>query len=370
MKYIMALEMRKMSHRGRRMQIFGLLSTTYRVIYVAPMSNLLYWWRAGNRDWKSIFNFHFREINENFTYVEMPIIFLPFQNMLRFINRINNLILSQTVRAIRRKLKIKSVNYWWVGYPFAVDYVVNKPTVIYDCFDDHLGWKGFYSRKVVGQIERDLLNKASLTIFSSQELVRKKSDHCNHYRLIRNAADYDHFYLSPNESLIHSKIVIYVGVISDWCELDLLESVATDLPDYQFWFVGPVRKNYLDNIKERENVKLFGLQPYESLMEYIRQASVCIIPFDPMHEVIKSTNPIKMYEYFAAGKPVVSTNIEEVRKYGDVVYLAHSAREFTEMIPRAIEENSLEKIEARQKVAEENTWTSRVAEIESELEKL
>ena len=370
MKTVIALEMRKMSHRGRRMQIFNLLSKEYKIIYIAPMQNILYRIKANRSDWRGIFSFKYKDINENFIYVEMPTVFMPFHNVFRLINKLNNFILSRVVKRIQKHTNSHKVDIWWVGYPFAVDYVLSKDKVVYDCFDDHLGWKGFYSRKVVGRIEKDLLGKADLALFSSSELVRKKSMYANHSKLVMNGADYDHFYLPPERSLNRSNIVLYIGVVSDWCDIALLEYLAIELKSYQFWYVGPVRKDYLGNIKNLPNVKLFGLQPYESLMDYMKEAAVCTIPFDPTHKVIKSTNPIKMYEYFAAGKPVLSTGIEEVKKYQEDVYIANNPEEFARLIPLAIEENSVEKITSRQRIARENTWSKRVRDIAKELEKI
>ena len=371
MKTIFALEMRRISaHKGRRMQIFNVLSEDYKIVFFSPMSNLLYRFKAEPNRLRSFFRFEIRKIKENLFYVELPAVFLPFHNVFRIINKCNNRILKLYTNKVIKALKINYVDIWWVGYPWAVDHVKNKESVVYDCFDDHLGWKGLYSRKTVGKIEEDMFKKADITFFSSSNLVEKKARSSKRFRLVMNGADFSNFYLEPGKSLLKENIVLYMGVISDWCDIPLIEGIIKDMPEYIFWFVGPVRKNYLDGIKERENVKLFGLMDYDKLKDVVEKSSVCIIPFDPDHPVIKSTNPIKLYEYFAAGKPVVSTRFPEVEKYYKDIYIADNTDAFVRSIKAAINDNDFEKINSRQDIAKENTWRARVEIIKEELSHL
>ena len=186
----------------------------------------------------------------------------------------------------------------------------------------------------------------------------------------KNAADYDHFYVEATESVKHDNSILYSGVISDWVEIELLEYLAINLPSYTFRFVGPVRKNWLSPLEPYSNVEIVGEVPYSALPKYYNAAAVCIIPFDPSWELIKSTNPIKLYEYLAAGKPTVSTRFDEVEKCEDLVSIANSHESFRDKLIEAIESNSLEKIEQRQKFARDHSWESRADELLQVLERL
>ena len=350
------------------MQIFERLSRNYKIIYYPQMSNILYRLKANPRDWKTLFKKKTIWLNPNFVYIEMPALFLPFNNIFRFINKINNIILELYVNYTNKSLSMGVPDVWWVGYLFAVDLVKSKNNVIYDCFDDHLGWKGLYSRKTVEKIENELLKISQVTFFSSSELVRKKGSKANQFKLIMNGADYDHFYIEPEKSIIKSKIVLYMGVVSDWCDIQLIEYIVEHQQDFTFWIVGPVRKNLLKNIEHNKNVKLWGLVDYSHLPGILEKVEICIIPFDPNHKVIKSTNPIKLYEYLSSGKPVVSTNFEEVKKYSDVTYIAESKEEFAEKIKLAHSENNMQKVKKRQSVAYDNRWEQRIVDIEDSLD--
>jgi len=74
---------------------------------------------------------------------------------------------------------------------------------------------------------------------------------------------------------------------------------------------------------------------------------------------IETCNPIKLKEYLALGKPVVSTPFTELQKYQDVVYQADTPEEFAECIEKALAENCPERIAARRKKVETSTWDSK-----------
>jgi hypothetical protein len=71
------------------------------------------------------------------------------------------------------------------------------------------------------------------------------------------------------------------------------------------------------------------------------------------------TNPIKLYEYFAAGLPVVSSRLPEVENYGDLVYLADSAEEFAARVRQALAEANPLLRRRRVQVANTESWSVR-----------
>ena len=84
-------------------------------------------------------------------------------------------------------------------------------------------------------------------------------------------------------------------------------------------------------------------------------------------EWIDVCNPIKLKEYLALGKPIISTPFNELNKYSDVVYCAETPEEFASQIKRALQENNDERIIARKKRVEAYTWESKVRMILEEL---
>jgi len=114
-----------------------------------------------------------------------------------------------------------------------------------------------------------------------------------------------------------------------------------------------VNANKLEKIYS--NIKFLGKKDYQVLPYYMNTFDVCLIPFK-VNELTNGVNPVKVYEYAASGKPVVSTYLPELEKYQDTIYLAKDYKEFVEFIYKSIYgKPDVEKLLA---MAEENTWDS------------
>ena len=359
---ILVLESKNLdSHIGRRMQIFTRLSNNNRLIVFGRSESFI----LKLIKLKSFsFRFKYVIINDNMVHITTPDIFFPFYNSFRILNRINGFILRGCIKYINNKFNF-CPDLYWVAYPYAVDSLSIDKKIVYDCFDNHSGFKGLYSKSVVDKIELDLLKISNHSFFSSEYLFEKLYHFAGgSTSIVRNGADYDHFYIDPINSLISGNIILYVGVISDWCDIQLIEDLCENA-DLEFWFVGPVRNNLLHRVQSYSNVKIFGQIEYKDLMFYIKSSTVCIIPFKSDIELIKSTNPIKLYEYLAAGKPVVSTFMPEVSVYKEFVSISeNNAVSFYNSIIYEIENNSIERVIERQNLALANSWSSRVRLIE------
>jgi glycosyltransferase involved in cell wall biosynthesis len=368
MKVIFALEMTPLhnSVKGRRDQIFERLSKGYKVVYISKMENILSIIKNHPKDFLKYLTLEIIKQDENYYRVSLPAFFFPMANVFRWINKINTLILGLFISFIRRKIGIKEVDIWWIGYPYAVDFLKDKKCIVYDCFDEHLGWEGYYLKSTVKKIEQDLIRLADLSIFSASKLLENKGKFAKKTSLILNGTDYNHFYMPPKKSNNNSKIILYSGVISNWFDADLMEYCIDVLNEYTFWFVGPDRGNYLSQIRTYKNVEYFGFQEYTSLPDYYHKAQVCIIPFK-IESLIENTNPIKLYEYLSSGKPIVTTKFPEAIKYKDDLYIANDKNEFLKLIRIACDENSIEKINSRQQLAFENSWDNRVEKIVEQL---
>ncbi|HEU0048510.1 MAG TPA: glycosyltransferase, partial [Nitrososphaera sp.] len=105
-------------------------------------------------------------------------------------------------------------------------------------------------------------------------------------------------------------------------------------------------------------VSLLGEKHYAEIPDWVSKFDVVIIPFKrtPLTE---STNPVKAYEILAAGKPIVSVPIPEMRALSRFVRLASDAKEFEKEISDALTDNEPKQIEARRAFAKENTWEKR-----------
>jgi glycosyltransferase involved in cell wall biosynthesis len=114
------------------------------------------------------------------------------------------------------------------------------------------------------------------------------------------------------------------------------------------------------------NVHLLGQRPYEQIPAYGHCFDVAIMPWR-QNRWIDACNPVKLKEYLALGKPIVSTPFAELDHYDDLVYRAHTAQEFADMIRRAIAEDCPEKRARRRERVRTATWDRKAEAVMNEL---
>ncbi len=271
------------------------------------------------------------------------------------------------VEVVRRQFNVTaSVSlvhhpFWW---PVAERLSNNR--VVYDCLDHHAG---FSSRKArVLELEQPLVAGADLVITTSAGLHARHSPDARRTCLIRNGCDYDYFAAAPR-TLLPSKtrpVVGYYGAIAEWFDADLVAAAARALPDCDFVLIGSTVGADLRPLERLSNVHLLNEVPYSELTTHAANFDVCLIPFK-VNELTLNTNPVKIYEYFSMGKPVVSVRLPELAALSDYVRLADSAEDFCHHIRAALHERSPEEVERRRAFARQNTWTERATQFEHAL---
>ena len=161
---------------------------------------------------------------------------------------------------------------------------------------------------------------ADVLITTSEPLYKKKTAerNGNGVYLIRNGVNLDYFTPDgikecPSDiSSLESPIIGYVGAMAYWVDLKLIDYIGKALPDYNFVYVGPpFGIRHETDMKNRDNIRFLGLKAMKDIPSYINSFDVCIIPF-LKNSITESANPLKLYEYMALGKPVVSTYMPEV----------------------------------------------------------
>ena len=245
--------------------------------------------------------------------------------------------------------------------------------VVYDCLDDQQAF-GDLHRHNDAYFETRLARDASLVIASGRLLYEAQCRLNAKTILIPNAADYDLFAnASPRGLLSHlaRPVIGFFGAFSEWLDRGWIAAAAKRFPGWSFVYIG--REGFVRSASHRDwraaasapNVTVLPQAAPAVLAEYLAEFDVCTMPFRDL-PITRSMNPVKIYEYLAAGKPVVAPDLPEVRPFAERGLVA-AYREWEhsfELLQQATATGNLEHlVRARRQFAAENTWRHRVAEL-------
>lgn len=241
--------------------------------------------------------------------------------------------------------------------------------LVYDCMDHHEGF-GNVSEEVLS-IERALMRNADITITTSTWLDEIVAQHTDSRVLIRNAGEFDHFAPKPANVYVdplNRKIIGYYGAIAEWFDLTLLENVAKAFPEHCILMIGADTVGARTQLAHLSNVTFTGEMPYSELPKYLHAFDVCLLPFQVIPLTL-ATNPVKVYEYLSAGKPVVSVDLPEIKQFENLVHAAPTTDAFISAINEELNAvNSTERIQARQQFARNQTWGHRAEQMIKRIE--
>ncbi|HPU35822.1 MAG TPA: glycosyltransferase, partial [Bacillota bacterium] len=143
---------------------------------------------------------------------------------------------------------------------------------------------------------------------------------------------------------------------------DLLAAAARAHPDWTLVLIGPVDTE-TSTLAGFPNIHLLGHRDYQLLPSYLKGFDAAVIPFR-VNELTRGVNPVKLYEYLAAGKPVVSSDLPEVRAFGEMVALARTPEEFVQKLEEELRGDSPGKVSARLEMAVRHSWKARASTVE------
>ncbi|WP_123068370.1 glycosyltransferase [Massilia aurea] len=266
--------------------------------------------------------------------------------------------LCQGMEELLLDLKIQNptvVIQYPTWYPIASS--IPGAKIVFDCMD-HLAGFSTAGPQVIA-MEHELVAHSDGVVTSSHYLSEVVSK-VRPTTIIRNAAEVEFFGTHPVEQKIYAEkhIIGYYGAIAEWFDVDLVEYVAKNRPQWKFLLIGSTSGANVERLKELPNVEFTGEIPYRQIPSYLYAFNCAIIPFK-LTELIKATNPVKLYEYFSAGKPVVATDIPELKVAPqELIGVAKDKEQFIKKIERALNESELNK-ERRRLWASQHSWAVR-----------
>lgn len=273
-----------------------------------------------------------------------------------------------------------------VDYEKIKTYMDKGFKVIYDFVDELSSEISGYNitSKMIEDHEKLLRDKENVLVVST---AKKLKDIANKFRgenenniLAPNAVNLEDFKNHRHEigekiqPIVNKRkpIIGYYGALAKWFDYKLIEQLAKEREDYEIVLIGMDYDGSYDqsNLKYYSNISYLGMIDYKDLINYSRYFDVCIVPFIK-NDITDSTSPLKIFEYMALEKPIVTTNINECKNYESCL-ISKDYDEFIRNIDKALklEVDNKEYFNILRREAEENTWDNRAELIKEAIKNL
>jgi glycosyltransferase involved in cell wall biosynthesis len=358
--------------------IMRILSEKNRILWV----NSIGWRRptVTGRDARRIANKLKQVATESFVRVNPNLhvvspITVPFPGV-PGVAKLNDALLTASIRYFAKRAGLEKP-ILWTFMPNTVGLVgrLGESKVIYHAVDEYSAFAGV-PREAFKRMETELVRRADLVITSADSLCqeRRALNPCTF--MVSHGVDVAHFSRAldpgmtppPDARGLTSPVVGFFGLIAEWLDLNLMRELAQRRPDWTFVMVGKATVDVAP-LRGLPNVRLLGQKPYDTLPAYCRAFDVGIIPFK-IDELTLKVNPLKLREYLAAGLPVVSSDLPEVRKYASLVRLASGTDGYIRAIEAALADRSEVAARARIEAMKHESWDARVEEISELIESM
>ena len=305
----------------------------------------------------------------------LPINFLPDGKIYDLLSSFNDLLLFELIKRLISDFGIKK--YIFINafdsfcarkFPTNMLAPIRK---IYHCLDEISEVR--YTAAHGIRLEKEMARSYDFVLASSIALKNKLNPYSGSIYYLPNGADTALFntaqfnpYNCPDEMVAyrHKKIIGYTGSLEYRTNIDLLNGIADGHPDKILCILGPVysEEAIISGLFDKPNVLYCGSKRLDKLPAYLRFMDCMIIPFK-CNKLTSSIYPLKINEYLAAGKPVVSTGFSaEIRSFSDIIGIADDIGSFNSLINDAINNDSAELIDNRMVRAGKNSWKVRVAQ--------
>ena len=307
-----------------------------------------------------------RRVGERMWCITMPQI--PFRR-LAAVRKLNIMLGQYLVKKAVRKLRLRRTISW-----FAVPHAgplaggLSEDLIVYYCIDDYAALPDV-DRNEVARMDEDLTRRADQVFVASATLLGAKQElnpavvHSPHgvdVALFQQASGGNLLVAEGARGLRHP-VIGFFGLIEAWIDLDLIAFLARSRPSWTFLLIGRVAVD-VGELAKLSNVLFVGPQPYEDLARWAKAFDVAIIPYRLTEQVLHA-NPLKLREYLATGKPVVSVSTPEIRQFAEYVRIAEDRAQFLRAVELALTEDSESERTLRMQAVAKMSWDCRVEEV-------
>ena len=343
------------------------LAVKNKVVYINPISSDV----LGMRSRKGIAARIRRKVKSALRFVHKAednlyicsLKFIPLQGV-AIVDWLNNIFFRIQLHLIMAVLRLDRP-ILWIENVRCVDVIpkFNWRLVIYHASDLFAQCPYTYNRDKLHEREKYAATNSDLLICVSRRLFEaKQKNNANTYylphgvdfSLFRKATEDNHQWEKLRDP--QRPIVGYFGTLTGQNDIELLEYCAVNLPEICFVFAGQITAGGYGKLMAMDNVIFLGKTPYEEIPKLCATFDLCLLPWR-MTEWIANCNPLKLFEYMASGRPIVSVPINEIASnYSDIVSIAHSKEEFCDAIRRELKNDTEDRKRKRVEIARLNCW--------------
>jgi glycosyltransferase involved in cell wall biosynthesis len=312
-----------------------------------------------------------RKVGEQTWHMVLPQ--FPFRR-LPLASELNRELGALLVRRAARHLGMERPLLWFaVPHPGILLGRLGERSSVYYCIDDYSALPDV-DKEQIRALDRRLTENAGQVFVSAQTLLDAKKGMNPNLVYSPHGVDVDHFgraadpgfpVAEPARDLRHP-VIGFFGLIEGWIDLELLHFLARSRPSWTFLLLGRVAVD-VSALEKLGNVIFPGPQPYATLPSWAKAFDVAIYP-GGQNEFVRNANPLKIREYLATGKPVVSVWSREVERFASVVRIARTHEDFLSEIDDVLANDTAEAREERLRTVATMSWDARVDEVMATVE--
>ena len=307
-----------------------------------------------------------REVQPGLWHCTVPQ--LPWRR-LPFVDSLNRRFGAWAVRRAMRAVGFaRRISWFVVPHPGFLARRLGESLCVYYCIDDYAAHPGVDSA-LIEQRDRELSATADLLFVAPPALLERKRTMNAAATYAPHGVDVELFAraFDPATELpagargLARPVIGYFGSLHEWIDLDLIEWLARARPQWAFLLIGYAAVD-VSALAALPNVRLVGAQPYETLPAWAKAFDVALIPYRQTQQV-KNANPLKLREYLATGKPVVSARNAEIEKFAHVVAIADTREQFLAACEAALAGDAPGAASDRVAAVADQSWDNRVANV-------
>jgi glycosyltransferase involved in cell wall biosynthesis len=355
---------------GSRQQIMSRLAAAgHRVLFIERQVGLEHLVRNQGllaRRWRVRKRPALRAIQQNLWLWQPPLL-PPGRYYSTKINQIGQDILGTRLRPVLDELAFTKP-LLWVYPPHSAPLIgkFSEQLVIYHCIERFIGGQSGRKRRIMQIQETNLLRRANRVFVHSEKLQHEYQVFTRYpITLVPSAADVAHFQstdaIHPEVACLPQPRLGVSGTLDNRIDVDLLKNLAYSHPEWHLVLIGQVRSKriHIKHLHSLPNLHLLGRRQFEDLPAMLNGMDVLLIPY-VRNELTEYISPIKLYEYLAIGKPIVSTDLPGVRPLSPWVSLASDQPGFARAVQDALNQDTPQMFFERRRAAQEHTWEARI----------